>query len=227
VIRASDLVRRPPAAVAAAVAAVAVVACASALAARSPRLERLALNAADTRLAAGAVLRRADLAGVPPGWRPLATTPDDSAPVCPWQDYSHFTVTGRAQAGFQAAVVGGSGYVGSTVEIYASAADAEGRFDVDVHPGTAGCESQALRQAFGASLKIVGARRIAMPGLGERATSFRFVYAQTKEPKRIYVNVIELVRGRGVAVLDTTNFDTAGSSATRLALARVVDRRLG
>jgi hypothetical protein len=206
--------------------AVAALSASGAAAARSPRLEHLALNASDTHMAAAALLRRSDLAGVPPGWRPLAATPDDSAPPCPWQEYSSLTLTGRAQNGFQATKLGGAGFVGSTVEIYSSAADAVGRFEVDTHAGTAGCEAEALRKALGTGLRTVAARRLTLPGLGSRATGFQFVYAQPNEPKQIYVNVIEFVHGRGVAVIDTTNFDAPGRAATRLALARAVDRRL-
>ena len=56
---------------------------ATSAAARSPRLERLALTPADNRLAAGAQVRKSDLAGIPPGWlpsRPRPTTPRRSAP---------------------------------------------------------------------------------------------------------------------------------------------------
>ena len=212
---------------AAAVAGAALVICGVSAASRSPRLERLALNAADMQTARAALLRASDLAGVPPGWRPLETTPDDSAPPCPWQDYSRLTLSGRAQAGFQAAKVGASGYVGSTIDIYASRAQAQAKFEIDTHAGTVSCEAEALRKAFGSTLTTVAARQVAIRGVGERGTSFQFVYSQTKEPRRIFVDVIELVRGRGVATVDMTNFDSSGSAATRLALVHAVDGRLG
>jgi hypothetical protein len=206
--------------------AVALVTIASPALARSPRLERVALAQADMRRASSALLRQGDLAHVPPGWRPLTTTPDDSAPVCPWQNYSSFTLTGRGQADFQATKLGGAGFVGSTIEILASEKDALGKFAVDTHPGTLSCESEALRKALGPGLTTVTARQTT-PKVGEHAVGYEFVYSQAKSTsKTIYVNMLEFVRGRAVAVLDTTNFDTPGSEQTRLGLARDIDRRL-
>jgi len=194
--------------------------------ARNPRLEHLALNTSDMRVAASALLRTADLAAVPPGWRPLQSSPDDSPPLCPWQDYSSYTLTGRAESSFQATRVGGAGFVGSTVDVYSSTADARGRFGMDAHSGTAACESKRLRTALGPGLTVLAARQLPLAELGDHATAFEFVYTQSRKPQRIYVNTIELVRGRYVAVIESTNFDTPGSATTRLALARAVDRRL-
>lgn len=210
-----------------AVGSLALVTVASPAAARSPRLERLALDRSDMHRAASALLRRSDLAGIPPGWRPLSTTPDDSAPICPWQDYSRYTLTGRGEADFQPTKVGSAGFVGSSVEVLATSDEASGRFGADTHAGTVSCEAEALRKAFGSQLETASARQLASPKLGDHAFAYEFVYEQPKgTPKRIYVNIIEFVRGREVAVLDTTNFDAPGSQATRVALARAIDQRL-
>ncbi len=194
---------------------------------RSPRLERLALTPADNRLAAGAQVRKSDLAGIPPGWLPLSTTPDNAAPVCSWQDYAAYTLTGRAEADFQPTKVGHAGFVGSSVDILATPADANGKFTVDTHPGTGACEAEALRKAFGSSLKTTSARQLKLDNLGDHAVGYAFAYEQPNgTPKRIYVTIIEFVEGRGIATLSTTDFDTNGSMATRLTLAHLIDKRL-
>jgi hypothetical protein len=204
-----------------------LVAFASSAAARSPRLERLSLTPADTRLAKVALLRKADLANMAPGWLPLSTTPDNSAPVCSWQDYSRFTLTGRGEADFQPTKVGRAGFIGSSVDIYATSADALGKFTVDTHPGTVACEAEALRKALGPTLKTTSARRFAVASLGDHAVGYEFVYEQPKgTPKRIYIHILEFARGRGVGVLSTTDFNAPGDTGTRLALARLIDARL-
>jgi hypothetical protein len=164
---------------------------------------------------------------VPPGWRPLATVPDSDQLVCPWQNYSRYTLTGRGEADFQPTKIGNAGFFGSRVDVLATTRDAVGKFDVDTHPGTAACEAEALRKAFGAQLKTVSARQLPSPNLGEHAVVYQFVYEQAKaSPRTIYVTIIEFLRGRGVAVLNTTNFDAPGNETTRVALARLIDGRL-
>ena len=196
--------------------------------ARSPKLERLALAPADMRAASDALLRNVDLVGVAPGWRPLQTTPDNAAPICPWQDYSGYTLTGRGEADFQPVKVGRAGFIGSSVDILATSADALGKFAVDTRAGTATCEAEALRRAFGATLKTVVARQLSSPSIGEHAAAYEFVFEQPAgTPKRIYIHIIEFVRARAVAVLSTTDFDGPGDTSTRTALARVIDKRLG
>jgi hypothetical protein len=195
--------------------------------ARNPRLERIALSHADMQLASAGLLREADLAKVPPGWRPLSTTPDNSGPACPWQNYSKYTITGRAEADFQPVKVGHAGFIGSHVDVFATSTDALGRFTVDTHPGTASCEGEVLRKALGPGLTTSSARQLADPDFGEHAAAFEFVYTQAKtSPKLIYIDVIEFVQGRNVAVLDTTNFNAPGNQETRRSLARLIDERL-
>src|ERR1019366_2510364 len=149
-----------------------LVALASPAAAQDPRLEHLALNKADMRRASGALLRQSDLSGVPPGWRPLATVPDSDQLVCPWQNYSRYTLTGRGEADFQPTKIGNAGFFGSRVDVLATTRDAVGKFDVDTHPGTVACEAEALRKAFGAQLKTVSARQLPSPNVGEHAVVY-------------------------------------------------------
>ena len=70
-----------------------LVAAAVADAARSPRLEKLAPTAADTKIAKAAVLRLADLGA---GWKQERTSTSGDAPPCKW-DLSRFTLTGMSR----------------------------------------------------------------------------------------------------------------------------------
>jgi type II secretory pathway pseudopilin PulG len=196
-------------------------------AARSPRLERLALTQLDTSSARAAVLRLGDLTGIPPGWLPLTTTLAETAPVCPWQDYSQLTITGRAKADFQPLKVGRAGFIGSEVDVFASPGDATSKLAIDGHKGTAACEGEALRKALGPGLHTARAVELSAPSVGQRALAYEFVYMQSGVgPHTIYVDQIEFVRGAAIAVLSTTTFERAGDAATRLALAHVIDGRL-
>jgi hypothetical protein len=204
-----------------------LVALASPAAAQGSRLLHLALNQADMRRASGALLRQSDLSGVRPGWRPLETEPDSDQLICPWQNYSRYTLTGHGEADFQPTKLGNAGFVGSRVDILATTRDAAGKFGVDTHPGTVACEAEAIRKALGAQLKTVLARQLPSPNVGEHAVVYRFVYEQAKRtPKRIYLTIIEFLRGRGVGVLSTTDFDAPGDETTRVILARLMDARL-
>jgi hypothetical protein len=123
--------------------------------------------------------------------------------------------------------VGRAGFIGSSVDILATSADALGKFTIDNHAGTAACEAEALRKAFGATLKTITARQLSRPSVGEHSAAYEFVYEQPAgTPRRIYVHIIEFVRARAVAVLSTTDFDGPGDMRTRTALARLIDKRL-
>src|SRR3954452_12207825 len=71
---------------------------AAASAARSPRLERLALRAADVKLARKSIIRASDLTAAWKGGESKAG--NDDAPDCAWQDFSRFTITGQAESDF-------------------------------------------------------------------------------------------------------------------------------
>ena len=83
------------------------------------------------------------------------------------------------------------------------------------------------RKALGVKLKTVSARQLPSPNVGKRAVAYEFAYKQTKRsPKRIYLTIIEFLRGRGVAVLNTVNVDAPVDEAARVALAQLIDGRL-
>jgi hypothetical protein len=206
------------------VCALALVAVAPA-AARNPRLEQLALKPADTAAAKDAVLRAGDLGT---GWTAkVESARDDSAPDCPFQDYSRFTITGEAQTRFSqqgASVV-------SRVEIYASKADAAGDFAVDTKPRTARCEGEVIRASFakqspGTKVTLESAKVTGRPKVGQRSVSMRIVLGVKAGSRtlRLYIDLIGFVRDRAAASIVVV---TPGAPAQGAAqLARIMDARL-
>lgn len=159
------------------------------------------------------------------GWATRTVQPDTAAPDCAWQNYSKFTITGRAQT--RSTKSGAS--VTSRVEIYRSRADALGDFAVDARPGTAACEGAALVQAWstrGIPTKLLSARPLPAPKLGQRSLAFRIVLGVTRSGHqlRIYIDLIGFVRDRTVAsvVVLAPGLPPKGDAV----LARTIDLRL-
>ena len=177
----------------------AVVLAGVASAARDPRLEQLALRPADMSLARSAIIRAGDLGA---GWRPRTTPAEDASPPdCKGTDYSPFTITGQAQTQFDHA--GGS--VLSRVEIYRSHRHALGDFAVDDRPGSAACEGNALRRdiarsARGVTVKLLSAKRLKRPAVGQRSLAYRFVVgiSGTRTNVKLYVDLVGFVRDRAI-----------------------------
>jgi hypothetical protein len=194
-------------------------------AARSPRLEKLAIQPADTKTAKGAVLRADDLGS---GWAAKVENPrDDSAPDCAFQDYSRFTITGQAQTRFTQQ---GASIV-SRVEVYKTKADASGDFGVDTQPRTAQCEGRVIRdtfakQAAGTTVTLESAKKLAAPKVGERSVAFRIVLRlkQGSQSLRLYIDLIGFVRDRaaGSVVIVAPGSPAQGAAA----LVRIMDARL-
>src|SRR2546430_7812238 len=107
---------------------------AAAQAAADPHAERVRLTPADTALARRTVLQRGDVVA---DWKAMSIPriPGGRLP-CPDfnPDFSAFTVTGKAATAFSHPT-GGS--IISTIEVYASRADAVGDFQVGAQPGVA------------------------------------------------------------------------------------------
>jgi hypothetical protein len=193
--------------------------------ARHPRLEQLALAAADMSLARNAVLRGADLGS---GWVARAAKPDDNAaPDCPGQDYSRFTITGQAEA--QYTKLGAS--VLSRVEVYETRKQALGDFAVDERPGTAACEGAAIRaqvakQATGLRVSLLSATQLPGPDVGQRSIAFRIVLGLRGSGRsvKVYVDLIGFVRDRAAAsvVVLAPGLPPKGNAL----LAKTIDTRL-
>jgi hypothetical protein len=183
---------------------------------RSPRLEQLAPRAADVRLARKALIRAADLTA---GWKGgVAKGGNDEAPDCAWQDFSAFTITGEAESDF-----GRSGArLISQAQVFARRADAVGDFRVDTRQGTAECEGRVFAKALGDAVKLVSARPLAAPNVGDRAAAYRFVLRSGST--LIYFHVIEFVRGRTLAGIAA--FSVGASIEGLESLARLMDVRL-
>jgi hypothetical protein len=181
-------------------AALAVVA--AAVGARDPRLEALDLRPPDTRLAKQAVVQRSDLGA---GWtRARPTASDEQAPDCPGYrpDFSKFTITGQAQSQFSAP--GGLVSVLSRVEVYASRRDARGDFALSTLSPVARCLGVMMRGETatpeGFTNRLVSARRVSAPRLGERAAAYRVVSELSKAGTtvRLHTDVVIVLRGRSI-----------------------------
>ena len=194
-------------------------------AARSPRVEQLALTQADPAAAKSAVLRASDLGTA---WTAkVENARDDSAPDCPFQDYSRFTITGEAQTRFSqqgASVV-------SRVEVYKSKADAAGDFGVDTRPRTAQCEGRVIRASFakaspGTKVTLESAKLTAAPKIGQRSVAMRIVLGVRAGSRtlRVYIDLIGFVRDRAAASIVVVAPGVPAKGAAQLA--RIVDARL-
>ena len=181
---------------------VAALAVCSSASARNPRLEHLALRAADVSLAKDTVLRADDLGS---GWTSRASKPNDDAPPdCPGQDYSKFTITGQAQSQFTRS----GAQVLSRVEVYKSRADARGDFAVDQRAGTAACEARALRAEFAKETKstvtLVSAKQTKGPAtLGQHSIAFHIVLSLHRDGQTlpVHIELLGFIRDRVTASL--------------------------
>jgi hypothetical protein len=180
---------------AAALAAGLLIAVASADGKRSPRLEKLALTAADNARAKKALVRLSDLT---PGWQQRAATPDDgSAPPCGWMDFSRFTITGKAESDFRLGAAG----VFSEIEIYASPAQARDDFKMGTRAGTATCLGAAIVKDIGATARLLSAREVAAPKIGERTVDYELAFRVGENT--FYAGVVAFLRDRAIGAVMT------------------------
>jgi hypothetical protein len=197
------------------------------LAARDPRAEKERLNPRDMALARTELLARADLA---PGWRRTPSSPDDDEPTrCPgWNpDFSRFTITGKAKADFEHSQAGAS--ILSTAEVYATRSQAVGDFRTGAKPGLARCLKALLDKGFRqvrADARIVSARMVFGPRIGERSATYRLVASvrASGSSAPAYFDVHFFQRGRSIGGLLFTGVGTRVPD--QLPLARTVAARL-
>jgi hypothetical protein len=207
---------RATAAIAILLAAALTIATAATAKTRSPRLEQLAINAADTLTAKNAAIRLADLVS---GWKGGPSKPDDTSPPdCKWQDFSAYTITGESEADYSL----GASVVSSVVEMYATPAQATGDFKLGTRTGTAACEGAVIAHALSKTAKLVSAKMVAMPNLGDRAVVFEFVVKVGVNT--FYADLIAFVRDRALGALFTLN--PGAPIGGRQTLARLMDQKL-
>jgi hypothetical protein len=198
---------------------------ASAASARDPRDEKERFRPADMRLAARATLTRSDLAR---GWKRQPDTSGDSESRCPGQpNFSAFTITGKAESHFAHAR---GGYVASTVEVFATKAQAIGDFRLGARPAFASCLAHAFEGDFaagaGGRTRTISSRMVSAPRVGEESAVYRLVGTLTvrRTSVRVYFDVHAFRRGRSIAV---AMFMQLGSRvADQTTLARRVASRM-
>jgi len=178
----------------------------SALAQASGRFrpEQKSLRSADVALAKRTTVRAADLTS---GWvrgRPYPSS--DEKLDCPGVDldFSRFTITGTARTKFDRP--GAS--IESYVEVYKSRTDAAGDFRKGSRPGALACIARLLDKEArrdGRS-RVVAARSLADPRVGERAMAYRIVLsvATSSRAVRVYVDFLGFQRGRTAVLLAFT-----------------------
>lgn len=205
---------------------VALVAVSAASAAeRHPHAEKERLTAADNALARSVAVRASDL---PVGWRRVALPPDDGSRCKSFDpDLSAFTITGKARAGWVDAAGTGRSVV-SLVEVYASRAQAAGDFAAAARPAAVGCLREGLTAGVAGRVpfRVVTARMVPAPRVGDRSAAYRVVVALTPStlPVRVYLDVVVVQRGRSIAALMLTGIHE--SLPGRDALARTVAARM-
>ena len=197
----SNVRRLAPTAVA--LLALAFVAAASA---RDPRAEKLQLNAHDNRAARAALIASADLST---GWTRVTSSSPDVVPSCPGYrpDFSRFTVTGKAAAHYKAS--SGSTVI-SSVEIYASPAQATADYRLGTKPQVPSCLASTFEQEPTGDptvhVKALSAKAVTAPRMGDRSARYKIVVRVTGPAGSVplYVDAIVFQKGRTIALLMAT-----------------------
>ena len=194
----------------------------AATAATDPRSEKLQLTKADTALAKREVLRGSDLG---PGWQRLPV-PFRDAPSCPnfEPDFSAYTITGRAIAAYELGRPAAAQVV-SEVEVFETRAQAVGDFRLATAPQTASCLAYLFEKGFRQTapdtvrLRMLSARTVAAPRLGERTAAYRLVARVSGEGGSVTITVdfLALQRGRSIAALGFTGVQGRVPGQTRYA----------
>jgi hypothetical protein len=167
------------------------------------RPERERLRPVDVALAKRTTVRTSDLAA---GWmRQAATRSPDEKLDCPGVDldFSRFTITGKARSKFERS--GGS--IESFVEVYKSRAEAAGDFRKGSRPGVLDCVARFLdKEARHNGSRVVAARSLADPRMGEQAMAYRVVLsvATDRGAVPVFVDFLGFQRGRTSALLAFT-----------------------
>lgn len=194
----------------------------------NPRDEQVRLNAADTALARRAVLRRADLPG---GWAAAPASGGEGSIRCAGYDpdFSRFTVTGKARSGFIRGTSGAS--VASSVQVFASAAQAAADFRLGTSPRLMDCVSaqlvRRLKAAGAADVRIASKRMSSTPRVGGQSVTYRLVLRISAGPASFAYH-IDLVTFRVERAIGVVSFSSLGGSLeNEAALARRVAGRLG
>ena len=165
-------------------------------------------------MAKSATLRLSDLTR---GWNGGSAKPSDSPPDCK-KNFSAYTITGNAEADFTQ----GYAAITSTVQLFPSRRQALGDFHVDTPSGIAVCEGATLRSGLGASAKLVFARQVSPPKVGDHAAAYAF--AVRVNGSEFFIDVINFVRGRAYGSLITLDPDAPLPGSTLLAT--LMDKRL-
>jgi hypothetical protein len=201
------------------IAAVVVASASASTSARDPLSERIQLTKADNALATRSSLRASDL---PAGWKHKALPPSSDA-SCPGYrpDLSSITITGRQSRTFGLPRLGLQ--VESLVEVYATLEQSQKDWKLSATSAAVECLGSML--AEDPSIRLLSARLLPGPPLGEASAKFAFVMSVKSPSGRVpvHADVLFVRQGRVIAGLITTS-PIRSVPGQQLLLARLVSR---
>jgi hypothetical protein len=175
----------------------------------APTHEQVQLRKADVKLARKVTVQRKDLAA---GWKKSAPgegggegslTCDGYAP-----DFSAFTITGRAESGFEHE---SGARIDSSVAVFKSNADAAGDFQTGTGPGFVECFRTTLEQEFAdvtdVKITVVSANAMPAPKVGQRSYAAQIVALVEADGNtvNVFIDLVIVQKGRTVTMLFFTN----------------------
>ena len=182
------------------------------------------IRAADQKRAAAILLRKADL---PSGYRPERTSDLEPHLTCSALDESDLAIGGRAKSPYWAR---DHQVVGSSAALYVSTADARTSWRRGTSATGLSCLRDEFRNAFarqGETVRI-STRGLALPKLAVAAEAYRLAFSGTdpQRPPVLYIDLVLLTHGRGLAGLLFAGVVTPPARAAEIALSRVISRRM-
>ena len=199
----------------------------AALAATGDPLKRH--TAADMAKARSIVFTRAELGA---GWT-RATTPQTSdSPRCSYFriDESDLVETGYAESTFNHP---SGATIGSEASVYRTVAQARTTWSRHVRPALARCLADEIRREAakdGATVRIVGTRRLPFPTVSPRTAAYRIAARLTPTGAAAEIpltyDLVFLERGRILALLGVVTAGPVPPVSLDLPLARRLDRRM-
>ena len=203
----------------------AVVALAAAGAASADHLDpQQRIRAADQKRAAAILLRKADL---PSGYRPERTSDLEPHLTCSALDESDLAIGGQAKSPYWARDYQ---VVGSSAALYTSTADARTSWRRGTSNAGLSCLRDEFRKAFarqGETVQI-SIRALPLPKVAVVGKAYRLSFsgADPQQPPLLYIDLVLLTHGRGLAGLLFAGVVTPPARASEIALSRVVAQRM-
>jgi hypothetical protein len=200
-----------------------VVAGAAGAATVDPKAPLQRHTAADTKRANAIVLRRSDLAA---GW--TLDPPAKSDPPCTaGPDESSFVQTAKVDPSFTWS--DGVTNVGSEVDVFRTAAEAQKDWNASTPSLLETCLLQSARAGAGKTVrvKLVSMQTLTAPKGGQRSLHYRFVFSfRSKGTANLVIDLVAFERGRVNVVLHTLSVKAPLPASAIKALSGLLATRL-